>query len=97
MKLFNFVTTTDSPPFDTKGKTSLIVDDFAWTRNDAFVILMFNTGALAMLPRLGSQLISIYNPTIINVDRNEAHLYEQYNQPKGFNQLILNKDVATKV
>ena len=54
MKLFNFVTTTDSPPFDTKGKTSLLVDDFAWTRNDAFVILMFNTGALAMLPRLGS-------------------------------------------
>ena len=54
MKLFNFVTTTDSPPFDAKGKTSLLVDDFAWTRNDAFVILMFNTGALAMLPRLGS-------------------------------------------
>ena len=94
MKLFNFVTTTDAPPFDSKGKTSLLVDDFAWTRNDAFVVLMFNTGALALLPRLGSQLISVYNPTIVNVGRDEAHLYEQYNQPRGFNQLILSRNVA---
>lgn len=97
MKLSNFVTTVDYPPFDSKGKTSLQIDDLAWTRNDAFVILMFNTGALAILPRLGSQLLRIFNPTLMNVDRNDASLYEQYNQPRGFNELIMNRDIAAKV
>ena len=54
MKLFEFVSADDNPPFDSHGKTNLQVDDLAWTRNDAFLILMFNTGALAVLPRLGS-------------------------------------------
>lgn len=73
MNLFEFVGADDSPPFDIRGKTNLQVDDLAWTRNDAFLILMFNTGALAVLPRLGSQLLKIYNPTICNVrDMNGA-------------------------
>ena len=54
MKLFEFISADDNPPFDNLGKTNLQVDDMAWTRNDAFLILMFNTGALAVLPRLGS-------------------------------------------
>ena len=97
MQLSNFVTTVDYPPFDSKGKTSLQIDDLAWTRNDAFVILMFNTGALALLPRLGSQLLKIYNPTLMNVDRNDAQLYEQYNQPRGFNELIMSRELSAKV
>ena len=67
MKLFEFISADDNPPFDNLGKTNLQVDDMAWTRNDAFLILMFNTGALAVLPRLGSQLLKIFNPTISNL------------------------------
>ena len=67
MKLFEFVSAEDNPPFDSRGKTNLQVDDLAWTGNDAFLILMFNTGAIAVLPRLGSQLLKIYNPTVSNV------------------------------
>ena len=67
MKLFEFISADDNPPFDNLGKTNLQVDDMAWTRNDAFLILMFNTGALAVLPRLGSQLLKIFNPTIPNL------------------------------
>ena len=58
---------------------------------------MFNTGAMALLPRLGSQLLRIFNPTLINVDRNDASLYDQYNMPRGFNELIMNREIATKV
>ena len=42
MKLFEFISADDNPPFDNLGKTNLQVDDMAWTRNDAFLILMFN-------------------------------------------------------
>ena len=72
MKLFDFVSAEDNPPFDHRGKTNLQVDDFMWTRNDAFLVMMFNTGALAVLPRLGSSLLQIYNPTIINVHYKDA-------------------------
>jgi len=54
ISLFNFVTAEDSPPTDIKGKTNLQIDDISWTHNDAFLILVFNTGAIAVLPRLGS-------------------------------------------
>jgi hypothetical protein len=67
IKLFDFVTPNDSPSCDNKGKTNLCIDDFAWTNNDAFVILVFNSLTIAILPRLGNNLISIYNPTIQNI------------------------------
>ena len=54
IKLFEFVTAEDSPPFDSRGKSNLLVDDLAWSKNDAFLILIFNTGALAVLPRMGN-------------------------------------------
>lgn len=97
MKLFEFVTADDNPPFDSKGKTNLQVDDFAWTNNDAFLILMLNTGAMAVLPRLGCQLLKIFNPTIVNVHYKDAPNYEQYKVPRGFNELIPKSDVSTKV
>jgi hypothetical protein len=97
MKLFEFVSADDNPPFDSKGKTNLQVDDLAWTNNDAFLILMFNTGALAVLPRLGSQLLQIYNPTIINVHYNDAANFTQYKMPRGFNELIPKNEISTKV
>ena len=97
MKLYEFVSAEDNPPFDAKGKTNLQVDDMAWTRNDAFLILMFNTGALAVLPRLGSQLLKIYNPTIINVHYKDAANFTQYKVPRGFNELIPKNEIQTKV
>jgi hypothetical protein len=57
ISLFNFVTPEDTPPTDIKGKTNLEIDDIAWTHNDAFLLMVFNTGAIAVLPRLGSQLL----------------------------------------
>jgi hypothetical protein len=62
--LYSFVTPSDSPPSDVKGKTNLQVDDIEWTHSDAFVLIVFNTGAIAVLPRMGSHFIQIVNPTI---------------------------------
>ena len=93
MKLFEFVSAEDNPPFDSKGKTNLQVDDLAWTRNDAFLILMFNTGALAVLPRLGSQLLKIYNPTIVNVNTDS---FGHYKVPRGFNELFLKNEIQNE-
>ena len=75
LNLFEFVSAEDSPPFDSKGKTNLQVDDIAWSHTDAFVLLMLNSGALAVLPRLGNSLIRIFNPTMSNVDFKDAQLY----------------------
>ena len=97
MKLFEFVSADDNPPFDSRGKTNLQVDDLAWTRNDAFLILMFNTGALAVLPRLGSQLLKIFNPTIANVNQIDVTNVANYKVPRGFNELFPNGAVSSLV
>ena len=97
MKLFEFVSAEDNPPFDSRGKTNLQVDDLAWTRNDAFLILMFNTGAIAVLPRLGSQLLKIYNPTVSNVHQNDITNLNNYKVPRGFNGLFPNSQVSELV
>ena len=97
MKLFDFVSADDNPPFDSKGKTNLQIDDLAWTHNDAFLILIFNTGALAVLPRLGGQLLKLYNPTIINVHYKDAANFSSYREPRGFNELIPKTEIVNKV
>jgi hypothetical protein len=67
IKIFDFVKPDDCPSFDNRGKTNLCIDDVAWTNNDAFVILLFNSCTFAILPRLGNSLIAIYNPTLQNI------------------------------
>jgi hypothetical protein len=74
IKLFDFVKPDDSPSFDSRGKTILCIDDAAWTKNDAFVILIFNSFTFAILPRLGNSLISIFNPTITNISMKNIDL-----------------------
>jgi len=69
IKLFDFVSPDDCPTFDSRGKTNLCIDDAAWTNNDAFVLLMFSSCSFAVLPRLGSSLIQIFNPTILNISQ----------------------------
>ena len=97
VKPFDFVTAEDSPPYDCRGKSNLLIDDMAWSRNDAFLILAFNTGALAVLPRQGNQLLRVFNPTIINVHYKDAANFATYREPRGFNELILKTDIASKV
>lgn len=97
MKLFNFQQQYESPPLDRRGKANLQVDDIQWTLNDAFVLVMFSTGALAVLPRLGSQLLSVFNPTLANIPRKEVQLFEQYKHPRMFNQLIVSSDVQQHI
>lgn len=67
IKLMDFVEPDDCPCFDNRGKTNLCIDDAHWTSNDAFVIILFSSLTFAVLPRLGSNLIATYNPTIINI------------------------------
>lgn len=69
IKLFDFVTPEDCPPFDNRGKTNLCIDDVSWANNDAFVILLFSSASFAIIPRLGSSLIAVYNPTILNISQ----------------------------
>ena len=74
VKLFDFVKPDDCPSFDNRGKTNLCIDDISWTNNDAFVIIIFNSCTLAILPRLGSTLIAFFNPTISNISMKMADL-----------------------
>ena len=97
MKLYEFVSAEDNPPFDSRGKTNLQVDDMAWTRNDAFLILMFNTGAISVLPRLGSQLLKIFNPTLGNIHGNDIANQNNYKVPRGFNELIPSTQVSATI
>jgi len=53
MRLFNFAQ-VENPPTEKSGKANLQVDDIQWTQDDAFLIIIFRTGALALLPRLGN-------------------------------------------
>lgn len=96
-KIFQSVTAEDSPPFDSRGKSNLIIDDMAWTKNDAFVVLIYNTGAVAILPRLGGQLIKVFNPTIINVHYKDAANFASYREPRGFNELIPKSEIVNKI
>jgi len=61
------------------------------------VLLLFSTGALAVLPRLGSQLLQMNNPTLANIQKKDVQLYEQYKHPRMFNQLIQTADVQMHV
>jgi len=66
-KMFDFVGPDDSPPFDQRGKTNLCVQDAQWTNNDAFLVVLFKANSFGVIPRLGSQFVEIYNPTIVNI------------------------------
>jgi len=66
-KTANLVKPDDSPPANRHGKTNLMISNLEWTHNDAFVIVLFNTGALAVLPRLASNFLKVFNPTINNI------------------------------
>jgi len=44
-------------------------------------------GAIGILPRLGSALIKIFNPTISHLQRSHS-LWEQYQQPRLFNEIF---------
>ena len=54
------------------GKTSLCISSIAFTRDDAFLLLFFSKGAVGILPRLGSALIKIFNPTISYLHRSHS-------------------------
>jgi hypothetical protein len=45
-----------------------MISGLEWTQNDAFVVILFNTGALAILPRLGNIFLKIFNPTVQNIN-----------------------------
>lgn len=71
-KTANLVKPDDSPPtLQRTGKTRLSIASLEWTHNDAFVIVLFNTGALAVLPRLASSFLKVYNPTVGNIGQND--------------------------
>ena len=89
IKLFDFVTPDDCPTFDNRGKTNLCIDDIAWTNNDAFIIIIFNCCSFAVLPRLGSSLVQIFNPTLMNISQKMVDQFQHYKTPKTFNELIL--------
>jgi hypothetical protein len=89
IKLFDYVTPDDCPSFDNRGKTNLCIDDAAWTKNDAFIILIFNFCTFAVLPRLGNSLIAIFNPTIANISIKQVDSFHHYRCPRKFNELVL--------
>jgi hypothetical protein len=88
-KIANLIKPDDSPPAVSRtGKTSLTISSLEWTHNDAFVVILFSTGALAVLPRLASSFLKMYNPTVQNIGGNDM-LREQYEKPRWFNEVIM--------
>jgi hypothetical protein len=66
-KTANLIKADDSPPvLNRTGRQSLEIIELQWTHNDAFVLVLFTTGALAVLPRLASSFIKVMNPTRLN-------------------------------
>jgi hypothetical protein len=63
LSLASLVKPDDSPPFTAQGKTGLQVASLAWSKDNAFLFILFEKGALSVIPRLGSQMMKIYNPT----------------------------------
>eukprot|EP00347_Sterkiella_histriomuscorum_P020361 403338103 len=96
IKLFDFVSPDDCPTFDSRGKTNLCIDDVCWTNNDAFVLIIFNSCSFAVLPRLGSNLVKIFNPTIMNISQKMVDQFQHYKTPKSFNELILPMPIQQK-
>ena len=89
VSIFSFVSPDDNPPFDSRGKTSLVIDDFAWTNGDLFLLLVFSSNAFGIMPRLGSSLIQIFNPTLLNISQTMIDLFDHYKHPRAFSELIL--------
>lgn len=66
INLFNLVSPDDHPPFDSRGKTSLWVDDAQFAPNDKFILIAFQLKSIAVLSRLGT-LLKVLNPTLAYV------------------------------
>jgi len=53
---------------------NLKISSLVWTHNDAFVIAMFSSGALAILPRLTGNFLKIINPTLSMALKGDTNL-----------------------
>jgi hypothetical protein len=94
VKLLHFVTPEESPAFDSsrtegKGKSTMLIDDVAWTKNDCFVVILFSTCTIAILPRLGNALVAFYNPTLQNISTKQVDFCQHYRAPRCFNELVV--------
>lgn len=84
----NLVKPDDCPPSCRSGKAKLIVSSLSWTHNDAFVVLMFETGAIAVVPRLASNFLRFMNPTAQNIGQNDLNTRAHYRKPRFFNEIF---------
>lgn len=67
LKIYNLVTPSDHLPFDSKGKTSLWIDDAAFSKDDKFMVFAFKYKSIGIMTWLGS-FIRIVNPTLVYVE-----------------------------
>jgi hypothetical protein len=49
-----------------------------WTQNDAFVVVLFSSGCIGVVPRLASSFLKVYNPTVDNIPRYDQQMWEHY-------------------
>lgn len=74
----------DSPPASRYCKMNLTISSLVWTHNDAFVIAIFSSGAIAVLPRLTGNFLKIINPTICMASKGDTSLAQHYSVPRSF-------------
>jgi hypothetical protein len=55
-KLYQYIGKDDMPPCDKSGKSSLWVDDIAWSDDDFFMALALNIGCIMIFTRLGDAI-----------------------------------------
>jgi hypothetical protein len=54
--MYNLVTASDHLPFDSKGKTSLWIDDAAFSPDDKFIIFAYKYKSIGIMTRLGTMI-----------------------------------------
>lgn len=67
---------------------NLKISSLVWTHNDAFVIAMFSSGALAVLPRLTGNFLKIINPTLSMASKGDINLAQHYSVPRSFIEIL---------
>ncbi len=78
----------DSPPPNKYCKMNLKISSLVWTHNDAFVIAMFSSGAIAVLPRLTGNFLKIINPTLCMASKGDTSLAQHYSAPRSFIEVL---------
>lgn len=88
VNLFDMVNPDDHPTFDSRGKTSLWIDDIQWSPNDLFCLVALRSRDIAILSRLGQLLKFVSTPSLDIMQGMRLQTDASHSVPRMFHELI---------